>query len=61
MSTGAGGGSGSDDKSGQDNKGGEQDSDNKGDDEEGKNGAMSFSGVPAVVAGVVGVVVAALI
>lgn len=60
-STGAGGGSGSDDKSGQDNKGGEQDSDNKGDDEEGKNGAMSFSGVPAVVAGVVGVVVAALI
>ena len=60
-STGAGGGSGSDDKSGQDNKGGDQDSDNKGDDEEGKNGAMSFSGVPAVVAGVVGVVVAALI
>ena len=57
-STGMGGGAGSDDKSGQDNKGG--DSDNKGDDD--KNGAMpSFSGVPAVVAGVVGVVVAALI
>ena len=61
-STGAGGGSGSDDKSGQDNKGGEQDSDNKGDDKEGQNGAMaSFSGVPAVVAGVVGIAVAALI
>lgn len=57
-STGMGGGAGSDDKSGQDNKGG--DSDNKGGDD--KNGAMpSFSGVPAVVAGVVGVVVAALI
>lgn len=60
-STGAGGGSGSDDKSGQDSKGGEEDSDNKGGEKKDDSGAMSFSGVPAVVAGVVGVVVAALI
>lgn len=64
-STGMGGGSGSDDKSGQDDKDGDSDNnggDQEGDDKEGKNGAMaSFSGVPAVVAGVVGVAVAALI
>lgn len=57
-STGMGGGS--DDKSGQDNK--EDGSDNNdGEKKGGDNGSMSFSGVPAVVAGVVGVVVAALI
>lgn len=59
-STGMGGGSGSDDKSGQDNKEGGSD-DNGGEKKGGDNGSMSFSGVPAVVAGVVGVVVAALI
>lgn len=58
-STGMGGGSGSDDKNGQDGKDG--DSDNNGGDKKDDSGAMSFSGVPAVVAGVVGVVVAALI
>ena len=59
-STGMGGGSGSDDKSGQDNK--EGGSDNNGGEKKGDDsGSMSFSGVPAVVAGVVGVVVAALI
>jgi len=57
-STGMGGGS--DDKSGQDNK--EDGSDNNGGEKKGDDsGSMSFSGVPAVVAGVVGVVVAALI
>lgn len=59
-STGMGGGSGSDDKSGQDNKEGGSD-DNGGEKKGDGNGSMSFSGVPAVVAGVVGVVVAALI
>ena len=59
-STGMGGGSGSDDKSGQDNKEGGS-NDNGGEKKGGDNGSMSFSGVPAVVAGVVGVVVAALI
>ena len=59
-STGMGGGSGSDDKSGQDNKEGGSD-DNGGEKKGDDSGSMSFSGVPAVVAGVVGVVVAALI
>ena len=59
-STGMGGGAGSDDKSGQDNKEGGSD-DNGGEKKGDDSGSMSFSGVPAVVAGVVGVVVAALI
>lgn len=55
----AGGESGSDSKEGGDDKG--SDSKDGGEDKGGKDGAATFSGVPAVVAGVVGIAIAALI